>query len=49
VFAHLKGFNVSDDLSMQIKPDFNTNTKLPAVSIALNVRDKQRKLLPSVF
>jgi len=49
VFAHLKGFNVSDDLSMQIKPDFNTNTKLPAVSIAVNVRDKQRKLLPSVF
>jgi len=49
VFAHLKGFNVSDDLSMQIKPDFNTNTKLPAVSIALNVRDKQRKILPSVF
>jgi hypothetical protein len=49
VFAHLKGFNVSDDLSMQIKPDFNTNTKLPAVSIALNVRDKQRKILPSAF
>lgn len=49
VFAHLKSFNVSDDLSMRIKPDFNLNTKTPALSVALNLKDKQHKMLPSSF
>jgi hypothetical protein len=49
VFAHLKDFNVSDDLSMSVQPDFNINTKLPSLSVALNLRDKQRKMLPSAF
>jgi len=49
VFAHLKEFNVSDDLSLRIKPDFNINTKLPALSMALNFRDNKPKMLPSSF
>ena len=49
VFAHLKGFNVSDDLSMRIQPDFNIDTKSPALSVAFNLRDKKRKMLPSSF
>ncbi len=49
VFAHLKDFNVSDDLSMHIQPDFNINTKTPALSVAFNFRDKQHKMLPSSF
>lgn len=49
VFAHLKSFNVSDDLSMRIKPDFNLDTKRPALSVALNLKDRQHKMLPSSF
>jgi hypothetical protein len=49
VSAHLKDFNVSDDLSMRIRPDFNFSTKTPAISVALNFRSKQPKILPSSF
>ncbi len=49
VFAHLKDFNVSDDLSMHIQPDYNISTKTPSLSVALNLRDKQHKMLPSSF
>jgi hypothetical protein len=49
VFANLKDFNVSDDLSMQIQPDYNIDTKTPSLSVALNLRDKQHKMLPSSF
>ena len=49
VFAHLKDFNVSDDLSMHIQPDYNMGTKTPSLSVALNLRDKQHKMLPSSF
>jgi uncharacterized protein DUF5683 len=49
VFAHLKDFNVSDDLSMRIQPDYNIDTKTPSLSVALNLRDKQHKMLPASF
>jgi hypothetical protein len=49
VFAHLKDFNVSDDLSMHIQPDYNIGTKTPSLSVAFNLRDKQHKMLPSSF
>ena len=49
VSAHLKDFNVSDDLSLRVRPDFNIYTKTPAVSMALNFRTKQPKMLPSAF
>ncbi|HEY2727732.1 MAG TPA: DUF5683 domain-containing protein [Parafilimonas sp.] len=49
VFAHLKDFDVSSDLSMSIQPDYNIDTKSPALSIAFNFKNKQVKTLPSSF
>ncbi len=45
VFAHLKQFNVSNDLSLQINPTFNPYTRTPALSVSLNFRDPQKKVL----
>ncbi len=39
VFAHLKQFNVSNDLSMQIAPHFDPQTRGAGFSIALNLRN----------
>ncbi len=49
VSAHLKGFDVSDDLTLHIQPDFNISTKTPSISVALNFKNKQVKRLPSSF
>jgi hypothetical protein len=49
VFAHLKDFNVSSDLSMHISPDYDLDTKSPALSFAFSLRNKQAKTLPSSF
>lgn len=45
VFAHLKQFNVSNDLSMRINPTFNPYTRTPALSVSLSFRDPQKKAL----
>ncbi|MBV9986989.1 MAG: hypothetical protein JO301_04885 [Chitinophagaceae bacterium] len=42
VFAHLKDFNVSDDLSMQIRPVFNPQTRGPGLSLSFNLRSTPR-------
>jgi hypothetical protein len=39
VFAHLKQFDVSNDLSMQVKPLFNPQTKGPGLSLTLNLKN----------
>jgi hypothetical protein len=49
VSAHLKDFDVSNDLTMHIQPDYNISTRSPSLSIALNVKEKQHKMLPSSF
>jgi hypothetical protein len=49
VSAHLKDFDVSNDLTMHIQPDYNPGTKSPSLSIALNLKEKQHKMLPSSF
>ncbi len=49
VFAHLKDFDVSNDLSMHIQPDYNLNTKSPSLLVALSIKNKQVKTLPSAF
>lgn len=49
VFAHLKDFDVSNDLSMHIQPDYNFDTKSPSLSMALNFKNKTTKALPSIF
>ncbi len=48
VFGHLKDFDVSDDLSMQLKPDYNPATKSISLGFAFNFnKTPQRKLLPA--
>ena len=49
VFAHLKNFDVSNDLTMHIEPDYNIDTKSPSLSLAFNLKNKQVKMLPSSF
>lgn len=43
VFAHLKQFDVSGDLSMEIKPTFNPLTKSPGLGLALSLKNPQAK------
>lgn len=47
VFGHLKDFDVSDDLSMHFKPDYNPVTKQPNVGIAFNIKTPVKKILPA--
>ena len=45
VFAHLKQFDVSNDLSIQINPTFNPYSRTPALSVSLNLREHAKKPL----
>jgi hypothetical protein len=49
VDAHLKGFNVSDDLSMKIKPGFNPGTRNMGLSLVLDIHKAKPKLLSSTL
>ena len=49
VFGQLKDFDVSNDLSMHIQPDFNISTRTPSLSVALNFKTKEVKTLPASF
>ncbi len=44
VDAHLKGFNVSDDLSLRIKPRLNYNTL--GLAVVLDIHKGTKKMLP---
>ncbi len=44
VFAHLKQFDVSDDLSLQVKPQFNTNTRTPGIGLVFNFKEPSKKI-----
>lgn len=44
VFAHLKQFDVSDDLSLQVKPQFNPTTRTPGLGLVLNFREPSKKI-----
>jgi hypothetical protein len=44
VFAHLKQFDVSDDLSLQIKPLFNPTTRTPGLGFVLNFKEPSKKI-----
>lgn len=41
VFGHLKDFDVSNDLSMNVKPNFNTITRTPGLSFTFKLKDKK--------
>lgn len=43
VFAHLKQFDVSNDLSMELTPTFNPATRMPGFGLTLNVKNPPRK------
>lgn len=47
VFGHLKDFDVSDDLSMHVKPTFDLQTKTPGLGLALNFKTPTHRTLPS--
>lgn len=49
VDAHLKGFNVSDDLSMKIKPGFNPGTRNMGLSLVVDIHKAKPKLLSSTW
>lgn len=44
VFAHLKEFNVSNDLSLQVAPTLNPITRTPGLSLKLNITNPSAKL-----
>ena len=46
VFGHLKDFDVSDDLSMHLQPDYNPVTKQPGIGFAFNIKKQAKKTLP---
>ncbi|MEX6686648.1 DUF5683 domain-containing protein [Danxiaibacter flavus] len=39
VFAHLKEFDISEDLSMRVKPAYDFNTKAPGLTFAFNFKN----------
>ena len=43
VFAHLKNFDVSDDLSFKIKPGYSPTANTSGISLVLAVRNKSEK------
>lgn len=43
VFAHLKQFDVSNDLSMELTPTFNPQTRTPGLGLTLNLKNPSRK------
>lgn len=47
VDAHLKAFDVSDNISLRIKPRYNPNFKTGGISLIFAFKDKQPKTLPS--
>jgi Family of unknown function (DUF5683) len=47
VSGHLRDFDVSQDLSMRIKPDYNPFTKKVNLGLAFNFKTPQRKQLPT--
>lgn len=48
VFGHLKHFDVSDNLSLQINPNYMPVTNTPGLSLVLTQKDKKAKPLKTV-
>lgn len=46
VFGHLRHFDVSNNLSMQIHPQLNPHTRNPALTLSFNLKEKSKKPLP---
>lgn len=48
VDAHLKSFDVSDNVSFKIKPGYNPSANTGGISLLFSFKDKQPKVLPSL-
>ncbi|MEP6616749.1 MAG: DUF5683 domain-containing protein [Ginsengibacter sp.] len=48
VDAHLKSFDVGNDLGLKIKPGYNYVTHTPGITFLLSLREKRSKALSSV-
>ncbi|MDB5222890.1 MAG: hypothetical protein JWN83_1557 [Chitinophagaceae bacterium] len=48
VDAHLKSFDVSDNVSFKVKPGYNPGTRTGGLSLVFSYKDKQPKVLPSL-
>jgi len=48
VDAHLKAFDVSDNISFRIKPGYNPYSNTAALSLVFSFKDKHTKVLPSL-
>lgn len=44
VFGHLKEFDVSENLSLKISPDFNVASKTPALNFKINFKNSKPKI-----
>jgi hypothetical protein len=44
VFGHLKDFDVSSDLSMNVKPNFNPTTRTPGLTFTFSPKKPEHKL-----
>jgi len=45
VFAHLKNFDVSNDFTLHIQPNFNSTTRTPGIGLVMNLKDKTSRPL----
>ena len=46
VDAHLKGFNVNEDLTLKLKPGFNAGSNTTGLSLVFDIHDGKRSRLP---
>jgi len=45
VFGHLKDFDVSNDLSMNVKPLFNPITRSPGLTLTLTQKNRNEEFM----
>jgi hypothetical protein len=45
VFAHLKDFDVSNDISMNVQPDFNPQTKSANLALVFSIKKPEHKII----
>ncbi len=48
VDAHLKAFDVSDDISFRVKPGYDPNANTAGISLVFTFKEKHSKVLPSL-
>lgn len=49
VFGHLKDFDVSDDLSLHVRPSYDPITKVGGIGLVLNIKNRQPQVKQIAF